>query len=84
MKRELSQWRTVGLGAFGISVLLGGLLICGHWPAASASYPAFAGAVTFCVGAVAAKAYGEHKANAEASAKAGEPAATVLAAGAKE
>ncbi len=78
----VSQWRTVGLAAFAIVALVGGLIVGGHWPAASGQFPAFAGAVTGIVVAAAAKAYGEHKANADAAAKSKEPAASVLAAGA--
>jgi hypothetical protein len=81
---QISQWRTVGLAGFAIVALEGGLAISGHWPAASGQFPAFAGAVTGIVVAAAAKAWGEHKANAEAAAKAKEPAATILATGTKE
>lgn len=60
-------WRTVVVAIVGVSALTGGLALIGLWPVAVASYPAFAGGIGFCVGAVAAKAYGEHKANASAA-----------------
>lgn len=79
---QLSQWRTIGIAAGGMLALLLGLLICAHWPAALVAYPAFAGGVLGCVGAVAVKAAVQHRANAEVAAEAGEPAATILAKGA--
>jgi uncharacterized membrane protein HdeD (DUF308 family) len=63
MKR--SQWRTVIVALVGIVASLVGLLVVAHWPAANGAYPAFCGAVGFCVGAVSAKAFGEHKVNPE-------------------
>lgn len=65
-----SQWRTVGVAALGILSALGGLAICARWPAANAAYPAFCGAIGFCVGAVAAKSASQHRADAEASVEA--------------
>jgi hypothetical protein len=59
-----NQWRTVavaGLGIVSLSVIAG---LTGHWTGIGAVYPSFVGGVVACVGAVAAKAYGEHKANA--------------------
>jgi hypothetical protein len=78
-QKQLSQWRTAGLGAFAIIALLLGHWIVGHWPSAGGSYTAFATAVTFVGGAVAGKAATEHVANASAAAKAKEPAASILA-----
>lgn len=60
----MNQWRTVLVTSLGMVCLLAGLALTGHWPATAASYAAFAGGIGFCVGAVAAKAYGQHKANA--------------------
>jgi hypothetical protein len=59
-----SQWRTVSVALTGMGCALAGLAIAAYWPSASASYPAFCGAIGFCVGAVAAK--GGVQAHAEA------------------
>ena len=59
-------FRTVFVAALGILSALAGLAICARWPAANAAYPAFCGAIGFCVGAVAAKSASQHKANAAA------------------
>ena len=80
--RQLSQWRTIGLAAGGLVALVLGLLIAGHFPLAAGQYPSFSGCVMGIVIATAAKAYGEHAANAKAAATAKEPAASVLAQGA--
>jgi hypothetical protein len=66
---KLSQWRTVGVACLGIVALVGGLALTGVWPAASGSYGAFVSGVGVCVGAVAAKAFGQHAANAKAGQK---------------
>lgn len=59
-----NQWRTVGISALGILTL--GIVgaLAGRWTGISAIYPSLVGGVVGCVGSVAAKAYGEHKANA--------------------
>ena len=64
MKKELNQWRTVGIAALGIVAAFFGLLVTGHYPSAGAQYGAFVSGVGTCVGAVALKAWGQHKANA--------------------
>lgn len=56
-----------------MAALLLGLLICGRWQLAVSCYPTFAGTVGICVSAVAAKAYGEHKAKAQAGAPGAPP-----------
>jgi energy-converting hydrogenase Eha subunit A len=62
MKRN--QWRTVGIAALGIVALGIVAALSGRWPSIATIYPSFVGGVVGCVGAVAAKAYGEHKVNA--------------------
>lgn len=59
-----NQWRTVLVALAGIFAALVGLVITARWPQANAAYPAFCGAVGFCVGSVAAKSYGQAKAEA--------------------
>lgn len=66
-------YRTVCVALAGMGTLLLGLLICGRWQLAASCYPTFAGTVAVCVSAVAAKAYGEHKAKAQAGAPGAPP-----------
>lgn len=66
-------YRTVCVALVGMATLLLGLLICGRWPLAVSCYPTFAGSLGICVSAVAAKAYGEHKAKAHAGAPGAPP-----------
>lgn len=63
----MKAYRTVLVALVGIVSALGGLVIVAKWPAANAAYPAFCGAIGFCVGAVSAKSYGEHRENARAA-----------------
>lgn len=67
--KELNQWRTVGIATLGILSALAGLVAVGHWPAASGQYGAFVSGVGTCVGAVALKSWGQHKANAAVETK---------------
>lgn len=59
-----NQFRTVGIAALGILTL--GIVagLSGRWTGIAAVYPSLVGGVAACVGAVAAKAYGEHKVTA--------------------
>lgn len=63
MKRN--QWRTVGVAGGGMLCLGWGLYMVAHWPPSAVVFPAYVGGVVACVGAVAAKAFGEHKVNPE-------------------
>lgn len=61
-----NQFRTVAIAALGIVAL--GIVagLSGRWPSIAGIYPSFVGGVVGCVGAVAAKAFGEHKVTAAA------------------
>jgi hypothetical protein len=77
----MSQWRTWS----GI-LLLGGMMLfalglCPHETRAMVAQSVILG-LGGLGGFLAAKSYGEHRENARAATKAGEPAATVLAQGA--
>lgn len=67
MRKEVNQWRTVGVAVLGMGLLLWGLWIAGEHPGAVAVYPSFAGGIGVVIGAVAVKAWGQHAANAKAS-----------------
>ena len=77
---QISQWRTVGLAALSVIILAFTLFAVGIWcPIALSQYPTLAGVTATIVVAAAAKAYGEHKANADAAAKSKEPVGSILA-----
>lgn len=64
--KSKNQWRTVGIAGLGVVALAVVAALTGKWPSIASIYPSFVGGVVGCVGAVAAKAFGEHKANAAA------------------
>lgn len=59
-----NQFRTVAIAALGILTL--GIVagLSGRWTGIASVYPSLVGGVVGCVGAVAAKAFGEHKVTA--------------------
>lgn len=62
MRNEVNQWRTVSVAVLGMLLLTAGLWLAGKYAGAVAVYPAFASGIGVVTGAVALKAWGQHKA----------------------